>query len=64
MEIQSLVDIKALRCYATTGELVYTIAGLVSKALELDISPRLIEILESADFNNTDEYEIILFGSQ
>lgn len=63
MKIDKLKDVEGLRIYATEGELPEAVKLLVERAIVEEILPHIIQVQCSADFFETSEFEIILWGS-
>lgn len=61
-EITVLKEVRALRVYTTEPELPEAIKQLVSRAKVEEILPHIIQVQCSAEFAQTSEFEVILFG--
>lgn len=62
MKVTKLTDSHALRAWATGESLAAGVGLLVDEARRCDIEPQVITITPSAEFEQTGEYEIILWG--
>ena len=62
IKIDELKEPRGLRTYATEPELPEAVRLLVGKAIVEGIVPHIIQVQCSADFENTEEFEVILWG--
>lgn len=62
MEIDEIKEPRGLRTYATEPELPEAVKLLVGKALVEEIVPHIIQVQCSTDFQETNEFEAILWG--
>ena len=62
MIVDELKEPRGFRTYATESELPEAVKLLVSKAIVEGIVPHIIQVQLSTDFDQTDEFEIILWG--
>jgi len=62
IEITELKEPVGLRTYATEPELPEAVKLLVGKALIEGVVPSIIQVQCSDDFEQTNEFEVILWG--
>jgi len=62
IKIDELIGTKALRAFATKAALPEVVKLLVDRAIVDEISTHIIQVQCSIDFEETGEYEIILWG--
>lgn len=63
MEVQELKRIRALRAFATDANLDEAAAALLKQAREMEICPQVIHFTQMPEYEDTGEYQIVLWGS-
>lgn len=61
-KVNKLIDAYAGRAWATGEKMAEAASDLIIHARALDIEPEVITITPGVDFEETGEYELILWG--